>query len=170
MRTTMPDDPSLSKSERRYTSKQMGDASEMLVAAELTLAGIPAIKVPDNWPGYDVVAQPPGGERPVRISVKSRTYKRGPAFVEYNKTDTFDWLAIVLLECPGNRPRRIFLLPRELADSKARRNKPGTKTDYQRYWPITEVPELFAEFEDNFTLRRERAAVSSEARIRRDSK
>ena len=72
----MPDDQSLSKSDRRYTSKQMGDAGEMLVAAELTLAGVPAIKVPDNWPGYDVVAQPPGGERPVRISVKSRTYKR----------------------------------------------------------------------------------------------
>jgi hypothetical protein len=34
-----------------YTSKQMGDACEMLVAAELTLAGIPALKVPDNWPG-----------------------------------------------------------------------------------------------------------------------
>jgi hypothetical protein len=30
----------------------MGDACEMLVAAELTLAGIPALKVPDNWPHY----------------------------------------------------------------------------------------------------------------------
>ncbi len=39
-----------------YTKKQMGDACEMLVAAELTLAGIPALKVPDNWPGYDVIA------------------------------------------------------------------------------------------------------------------
>ena len=33
---------------RKFTSKQMGDACEMLVAAELTLAGIPALKVPDN--------------------------------------------------------------------------------------------------------------------------
>jgi hypothetical protein len=39
-----------------YTSKQMGDACEMLVAAELILAGIPALKVPDNWPGYDVIS------------------------------------------------------------------------------------------------------------------
>jgi len=37
---------------RKFTSKQMGDACEMLVAAELTLAGIPALKVPDNWPHY----------------------------------------------------------------------------------------------------------------------
>ena len=43
-----------------YTTKQMGDACEMLVAAELTLAGIPALKVPDNWPGYDVIGQPAG--------------------------------------------------------------------------------------------------------------
>jgi hypothetical protein len=29
-----------------YTTKQMGDAGEMLVAAELTLRGIPAFIVP----------------------------------------------------------------------------------------------------------------------------
>ena len=46
-------------SDRQYTTKQMGDAGEMLVAAELTLAGIPALMVPDNWPSYDVIAQPP---------------------------------------------------------------------------------------------------------------
>ena len=45
---------------RKFTSKQMGDACEMLVAAELTLAGIPALKVPDNWPHYDVIVQPLG--------------------------------------------------------------------------------------------------------------
>ncbi len=45
---------------RRYTSKQMGDACEMLVAAELPLAGVPAMTVPGNWPGYDIVAHPPG--------------------------------------------------------------------------------------------------------------
>ena len=48
-------------SPRPYTTKQMGDACEMLVAAELTLAGIPAIKMPDSWPHYDVIAQPKGG-------------------------------------------------------------------------------------------------------------
>jgi len=39
----------------------MGDACEMLVAAEMTFAGVPAMKMPDNWPGYDVIAQPKGG-------------------------------------------------------------------------------------------------------------
>lgn len=32
--------------DRPYTSKQMGDACEMMVAAEMTLAGVPALKVP----------------------------------------------------------------------------------------------------------------------------
>jgi hypothetical protein len=45
---------------RGYNTKQMGDACEMLVAAELTLAGTPALRVPGLWPDYDVIAQPPG--------------------------------------------------------------------------------------------------------------
>jgi hypothetical protein len=43
-------------SDRLYTPNQMGDAGEMLVAAELTLHGIPALKFPDNWPHYDIIA------------------------------------------------------------------------------------------------------------------
>jgi hypothetical protein len=72
----------------------MGDACEMLIAAEMTLAGVPALKVPDNWPGYDVIAQPTSGGDPRRISVKSRTFKRGgDTYVSYNTNDHFDWSA-----------------------------------------------------------------------------
>jgi hypothetical protein len=99
----------------RYTTKQMGDACEMLVAAELTLAGVPAFKLPDNWPGYDVIAQP-FDRTPQRVSVKSRTFKRGN-FVGYDATDSFDWLAIVILPAPGCEQRRIFILPRKAADT-----------------------------------------------------
>jgi hypothetical protein len=114
-----------------YTRKQMGDACEMRVAVELTLAGIPALKVPDNWPDYDVIAQPLDGE-PQRISVKSRTFKRGAAYVEYDAGDKFDWLAIVLLPGDGEAKRRIYLISRQLADQKARRNDPSTKYADQR--------------------------------------
>lgn len=136
---------------REFTSKQMGDACEMLVAAEMTLAGIPALKVPDNWPGYDVIAQPIGRE-PQRISVKSRTFKRGAAYVVYNAPDTFDWLAIVLLPGDGNEKRRVFIIPRAIADEKASRNHPDTKSAHQRYWSITNIPKLFAAYENNFGL------------------
>jgi hypothetical protein len=139
--------------QRPYSSKQMGDACEMLVAAELTLAGIPALKVPDNWPGYDVVAQSRDGSEPLRISVKSRTFKKGSAFVEYWTKDVFDWLAVVILPAGAEPKRRLFLIPRSVADDNARRDGAHTKTAGQRYWRIDEVARRFAEFENNFSLK-----------------
>lgn len=129
----------------------MGDACEMLVAAELTLAGIPALKVPDNWPGYDVIAQP-FDRKPQRISVKSRTFKRGPAYLEYNAPDQFDWLAIVLLPGNGEDQRQVFVVPRDFADKNARKNSPTTKSAHQRYWRVDEIPIIFMNFRNNFTL------------------
>ena len=136
---------------RKFTSKQMGDACEMLVAAELTLAGIPALKVPDNWPHYDVIAQPVG--RPAqRISVKSRTFKPGPAYVEYNDYDQFDWLAIVLI-APGDCINRsLYVVPRTEADRCARKDKPTSKTARLRYFRIDQIDELFASYRNNFGL------------------
>lgn len=139
------------KSKRSFTSKQMGDACEMLVAAELTLAGIPALKVPDNWPHYDVIAQPID-RAAQRISVKSRTYKKGPAYVEYNETDLFDWLAVVLLMPEASDNRMIYLVPRVEADLAARRDKPTSKTAKLRYFRIDEVDRLFSIYRSNFSL------------------
>src|SRR5690606_22279797 len=133
---------------RKFTSKQRGDACEMLVEAELTLAGIPALKVPDNWPHYDVIAQPIGAPAQ-RISVKSRTYKRGAAFVDYNVTNAFDWLAIVLLV---GESRAIYVVPRAEADRAARRDKPTSKTANLRYFRIDEVDHVFSRYRDNFAL------------------
>jgi hypothetical protein len=36
------------------TSKRLGDAGELLVAAQLTRHGVPAYIVPTNWRGYAV--------------------------------------------------------------------------------------------------------------------
>lgn len=133
----------------------MGDACEMLVAAELTLAGIPALKVPDNWPHYDVIAQPIG-RQPERISVKSRTYKRGAAFVTYKETDQFDWLAAMLLSQEDGALKRIaYIIPRETADGLARRDKPTSKTALLRYFRIDEMERLFSRYRDNFALKLE---------------
>ena len=136
---------------RAFTSKQMGDACEMLIAAELTLAGIPALKVPDNWPHYDVIAQPLGLP-PQRISVKSRTFKLGSAYVEYSDPDQFDWLAIVVLGTGQGDGRAIYVVPRAEADKVARQDKPTSKTASARYYRIAEVDRLFARFRDNFSL------------------
>lgn len=136
---------------RRFTSKQMGDACEMLVAAELTLAGIPALKVPDNWPHYDVIAQPREGPAQ-RISVKSRTYKTGQAYVDYKEHDQFDWLAIVILSADGAVTRDLYMVPRSAADRYARRDKPTSKTAQLRYYRIDEVERLFGAYRSNFSL------------------
>lgn len=136
----------------------MGDACEMLVAAELTLAGVPALKVSDNWPGYDVVAQPadnwPGygahpaeSHPPQRISVKSRTAKSEGISVRFNPT-TSDWLAIVMLL--GKRRRQIFIVPQDQARAhsfkSSARNPCGLR--------VGAIRKLFAVYEDNFKLKR----------------
>lgn len=96
-----------------YTKKQMGDPGEMLVAAELTLHGVPSFIVPGNWPGYDVVAQPRAGELE-RISVKTRTFARSGNFAGFSNSDHFDWLAVVILLAVGCEQRRIFIAPRQV--------------------------------------------------------
>lgn len=139
---------------RPYTSKQMGDACEMLIAAELTLAGIPALKVPDNWPGYDVVAQPRDGSTPLRISVKSRTFKKGGAFVSFDVNGVFDWLAIIILPNGHDQlTRRIFIVPASVARELAYKNKETSINPNDRYWRIDQIASKFASFEDNFRLR-----------------
>jgi hypothetical protein len=138
----------------------MGDACEMLVAAELTLAGTPAIKLPDNWPGYDVIAEPKDGRVPQRISVKSRTYKPGPnAYVEYNINDkSFDWLAIVLLpeEDEINRRfftnRRFFIVPKTIAEVKFQHRGPSSKYRDYLYLQVDKMAKVLSGFEDNFGL------------------
>jgi hypothetical protein len=47
----------------------------------------------------------------------------------------------------AQQERRIFLIPRKLADEKARRDKPTSKTAKERYWRIDEVAKIFADFE-----------------------
>ncbi len=135
---------------RSFTKKQQGDACEMLVAAELTLAGVPAAKMPDNWPDYDVSAQL--AAQPLqRISVKSLTFSNGSSqFVDYDSECHFDWLAAVFLPSAVSLRRRIFVVPRSVADTRAPKRKTKNPTDI--YWSHRAFVETFPEFEDNFRL------------------
>jgi hypothetical protein len=140
------------KTPRNYTSKQMGDACEMIVAAEATLAGVPAFTVPTNWPDYDVIAQPKD-RVPQRIYVRSRTFKRGgDTAVDFNSNAQFDWWGIVLLPGADQTTRRIFIVPKEVAEARSKRNAPGTKWGHYRYVRQDKVSETFPEFENNFSL------------------
>src|SRR5262245_13562147 len=76
----------------------------MLIASELTLAGVPALKVPDNWPGYDNIAQPKstGSESiPARGRVKRRSQ---PIIRQYNvAARTVIWRRFRIYYLKGNR-------------------------------------------------------------------
>jgi hypothetical protein len=150
---------------KKLTSKQMGDAGEMLVAAELTLHGIPAFIVPSNWPEYDVVAQHPGlGLQ--RVSVKTRTFARSGHFVGYSNDDNFDWLAIVILPDEGCERRRIFIVPRKIAQERSYQAEPRKGRGFFVHKLITSPPSPLpvgaaipaggwgvADYEDNFVLK-----------------
>lgn len=143
----------LERLERGFNSKQMGDACEMLVAGELTLAGIPALRVPDIWPGYDVIAHPPGG-LPLRISVKSRTKGRS-SFINFEPSE-FDWLAVVILD--KDRPQ-FFIVPRDVVASDAlsrpRSPKQIERSPGSRSIPLTvDYLKRLDRFENNFKLER----------------
>jgi hypothetical protein len=138
------------------TTKQMGDACEMLVVAELTLAGVSAVKMPDNWPGYDLTAYPRGDVNPQKISVKSRTFKRGAdSYVEYNvNDDSFDWMAVVILPNDKGEPsqRRVFIFPREVSDGRFHQSRSGSKYHNYKSCKIDTIATIVPEFENNFGL------------------
>src|ERR1700693_4377318 len=112
-----------------YTNKQMGDAAEMLGAANLTLHGIPSFTGRVNWPEYDVIAAPKN-KRLQNVSVKSR----GKSKINVRPSD-FDWLAIVFVD---ERPYRFFILPRKIAVKHSTVNDQGLRTIY-----VKRVPEKF---------------------------
>jgi hypothetical protein len=140
----------------------MSDACEMLVAAELTLAG--------GCPPEEAARLSRCGCRisgrtttssPNRETAESRSKfpsklehsKWGGAdFFSYYKQDEFDWLALVTLPAAGEPMRRIFIIRRRRVDAEARRNKPTAKTAHERYWRIDEVAKRFSAFENNFSL------------------
>jgi hypothetical protein len=125
----------------------------MIIAAEMTLTGLPAARMPDNWPCYDVIAQPKSGGPPQRVSVKARTFKKGSAdFVVYNVKDDFDWLAIVLLPGGDQKERKIYIVPKPTCDAIARRDRPTSKTADNLYWRLDEVERVLGRYANNFRL------------------
>jgi hypothetical protein len=110
------------------TCKEFGDGCEMLVAAELTLAGVPAHQIPSCWPGYDLVAKTAAGL--TRVSVKGLRAGNGKqaAFWRFD-VDGWDWLALIRIDVVDGR-RDIFVVPREAALALSRPTADGTRRMY----------------------------------------
>jgi TetR/AcrR family transcriptional repressor of bet genes len=117
--------------------RQLHDACAMLVAAELSLAGLGALRVPEYWPEYDVLAQPPAGV-PQRIVVLAASFASLETFIDMPAGEGFDWLGIVILPGESVAARRLFLIPRAAL--------------HHARCTVAEVGKLFAAFENNFAL------------------
>jgi hypothetical protein len=100
----------------KLTTKQRGDAAEHYVISMLGFNSVLAAKIPDNWPGYDLVAQPPDGAQPLRISVRFRIDGQHAPYVRYKPNERFDFIALVYKRPDGIRT---WILPRSVADKTA---------------------------------------------------
>ena len=87
----------------------------MFVVAELMFTGSPAIKMPDDWRGYDVIAEADADL--IRISVKgmrfdSRRANRNQAgWWAFEPDNEWDWLALVFLNVDDGT-QQAYLVPR----------------------------------------------------------
>jgi len=140
---------------KELTTKQRGNAAEHYVIAMLGFNGIPAAKMPDGWPGYDLIAQLPGDVLPLRISVKFRIDAHYHPYCRYEPLDHFDFIALVY-----KRPNEIrtWILPRRVADATSRVQKDG-----KRFWSRPALEQRCAAYENNFGLA-ERGTLRSTAR------
>jgi TetR/AcrR family transcriptional repressor of bet genes len=111
-----------------------------LVAAELALAGIPAVPAEEFSAEYDVLAQPADGQ-PQRIAVIVGATWPWQSLASAAAGISFDWLAIVVLPQEAFGLRRIFVVPREALAGVSSLN-------------VEAVTELLSSYESNFCLRR----------------
>jgi hypothetical protein len=128
----------------KLTTKQRGDAAEHYVISMLGFNSVPAAKMPDNWPGYDLVAQPPDGAQPLRISVRFRIDGKHAPYVRYKPNERFDFIALVYKRPDGIRT---WILPRSVAEKTANGKKTGT-----RFWSRHTLEKRCSAYENNFRL------------------
>jgi TetR/AcrR family transcriptional regulator, transcriptional repressor of bet genes len=117
------------------------EAFALLIVAELSLAGVPAISAAGLNSTYQVLAQPPGQE-PQRIAVQSSI----PKFDKTPESDTqhpFDWLAIPVDPNADTSGRRIFIIPYSVAKEASKKVTSNSATG---------INQVFGQFENNFTL------------------
>lgn len=133
----------------QVTKKQFGDAGEHRVMSDLTFNGIPAVKMPDNWPGFDIMAVP-SNRAPLKISVKARHQATAKGNIKMRTGGDWDWMAIILMPMGGGAPRSWYI-PREIVMANSTplsqiNDLPSRRITYQQlFGPL-------AIYEDNFVL------------------
>lgn len=96
------------------TTKMLGDAGEHHAVCQFTLAGAPAVKMPDGWTAYDLAVDSGGGL--VRVSVKTRSESMGwknSAWFIFDERLPCDWIVFVFR--PESGALRSWIMPFEVA-------------------------------------------------------
>lgn len=135
------------------TNKMLGDAGEHYAVSQFTFAGMPAIKMPDGWEGYDLAVET--GTGLVRVSVKTRSETQGwktSRWFNFDERRKCDWLVFVFQ--PKEGPVRAWVIPFDVSKRYANRPGPGRKNAHLRdvSW-ATLTKGALATYEDNWTLR-----------------
>ena len=135
----------------KLTTKQRGDAAEHYVISMLGFNNIPASKMPDNWPGYDLVAQLPDDTKPLRVSVKFRTYSDAPgAYIGYEPAEQFDFIALVS-SIRTAFEHGYFRVPSRMRLRSIRAEAKSGKFT-KREWQVKSIAKRFPAYENNFGL------------------
>lgn len=112
-------------------TKALGDAGEYFALSQFTFAGFPASKMPDCWPGYDLVVET--GRGLIRVSVKTRretaNWKSAPWFL-FDERTVSDWIVFLFLPVEG--PIRSWVVPFELARELGNKPLPTRKDPHNR--------------------------------------
>lgn len=125
------------------TTKQFGDAYEYAVLSELNFAGLPSTKLPNCWPGYNLmIADRPDGRVSVRGLRHSATSQRSNGFWRF-KPEGWDWLALVRFHTDVRR--QFYVVPCDFALANSRHGSDGC-CDLNVHTPGLEA------FRDNWTL------------------
>jgi hypothetical protein len=127
---------------RTLTTRQFGDACEYAVLAELNFGGLPATKMPDGWPGHDLLV---GGRTDGKISVKGIRARSHSRWWRFPPTG-WDWMALVWFTSEGDR--FVYLLPRSWIEA----NAVVARGHYAGWYVVYFGMRGLERFRDNFSL------------------
>lgn len=113
----------------KLTTKQRGDAGEYYALSQFIFNGLPAAKMPDNWPNYDLAVEIE--RKLVRVSIKTRVKPNGDFGTEHCKfsgVDEFDFIAFIFKSEEGIE---CWVLPKKLAENVGKTER-SSDENYRR--------------------------------------
>lgn len=136
----------------KLATKLLGDAGEHFALSQLSFAGLPSTKMPENWKGYDLAVETGSGLERVSVKTRSETLKwKANRWFNFDDRLVCEWIVFVFK--PHKGPVRAWVLPFSVALEHS--NVPGltNKTPWFRdlsWHKLNKAP--LSAYENNWTL------------------